>query len=392
MSRWRAGLLAVILAVTLGGYGWMFAVADAGVRQSLALLSAVFTALVIAVFWHYRHRLTARLVTANLALGTVVHLAFAGLIVGADRLWELGLLPALERNWLHFLIGVLAVAGSFVTWTRARGGQEPAVVAVSRDGAPPEPAPPATPETVQPPDWARVSEALAGDPVRLKQLRALERIAHVLGEPGNAASRAAEARRIVHQEVMRLQTDAAAVANANDEEDVLSQAASLLEWGAQKLPELAELDVSDLLMAKAIADIRALAASVEHVFVDHRQLLAIHPIDRATADDKCNQRADAARDALPLLEANGMRLSEELIAAHEALAAFKSVTGFQVVQLDAERYVTFEGNGRREALKRAFPERGVQVEVRLYRFADPDTQASIVRRVERVRRWKAVED
>ncbi|MEZ4318880.1 MAG: hypothetical protein R3F61_15300 [Myxococcota bacterium] len=396
MNRWRMGLLAGVLVVAVGGYAWMFAVAGPGVRASLSLLTGILAVLTGAVFWHYRERVTGRLATAYLALGSAVHLALAGIIVAADRLWSLGVLPALEQNWVHFVVGVLAVLGAFVTWTRARGAPEPAKTPARADV--PEPPPPSTPELERTPDWEALAGQLRhhGTPGRVEQLRALERVAFALESSEPNARTIADARRVLHQEALRLATQAAAEARGGAEEDVLSQAASLLEWGAQKLPELAELDVSDLLMAKAIADIRAQHSAVEHVFVDHRQLLAIHPIDRATADDKCNERADAARAALPLLEANGMRLSEDLIAAHEALAAFKSVTGFQVIALDsgaaAERYVTFEGNGRREALKRAFGEQGVLVEVRLYRFDDPSVHQTMVRRVERVRTWKHVVD
>ena len=67
------------------------------------------------------------------------------------------------------------------------------------------------------------------------------------------------------------------------------------------------------------------------------------------------------------------------------------MTGFQVVQV-GDGYVTFEGNGRREALKRAFSEKTIFVEVRLYQFSDSSVQADIERRVERVRRWKNVKD
>ena len=63
--------------------------------------------------------------------------------------------------------------------------------------------------------------------------------------------------------------DAIADLKEREEGDALTQAAQLLEWGIQKLPELAELDVSDLLMAKVISDIQAKHTSVEHIFVQH---------------------------------------------------------------------------------------------------------------------------
>ena len=93
----------------------------------------------------------------------------------------------------------------------------------------------------------------------------------------------------------------------------------------------------------------------EFTSCSHFASQAIHPIDRDTADEKCDERARAALAALPLLQQNGMKLSETLIAAEPRLEAFQSVTGFCVVELRAEEgappegYVTFEGNGRREA-------------------------------------------
>lgn len=78
MSPWRGWLLAAVLAGTLGGYAWLFLAASAGERPILLLFAAVFVLGIGATHWHYRHRLSARLVTANLALGSIVHLAVAG--------------------------------------------------------------------------------------------------------------------------------------------------------------------------------------------------------------------------------------------------------------------------------------------------------------------------
>ena len=87
-----------------------------------------------------------------------------------------------------------------------------------------------------------------------------------------------------------------------------------------------------------------------------------------------------------------MRLSEELIAANDELRSFQSLTGFQVVET-AEGFVTFEGNGRRESIQRAFGnEEAILVEVRHFRFATKEIQNTICRRVNRVRRWKSLLD
>lgn len=386
----RERVLIAVVGCTFGGYGWMFA-ASPHLRSRLALLTAVFAAGTVAVWWRSRRGLRSRLVTANLALGSILHVGAAALLVGADRLWTLGLLPAISANWHHFAIAVLGLAGAFVSWSRARGGSETPTLE-TRTGVP-EPAPRSSPELERTPAWDALREELVerGDGLRQRQLRVLERLAGVLDGEEPERTRVAAARRVVHQEVDRLITESRSAEREADEDDVLTQAATLLEWGAQKLPELAELDVGDLLMAKAIADIKSKVDRVEHVFVDHRKLAPIHPIDRDTAIAKCEERAEAARRALPLLENNGMRLSEDLIGAREELEAFRSVTGFQVVEIDDDRFVTFEGNGRREALARAFGEdRPVEVEVRVYRFDDRRTERTIRRRVDRVRRHKGL--
>lgn len=385
-NPWRIGLFVGVVIVTSAGWIWMFA-ASPELRASLGILLGAFAIGAAGLVWRERARLDMRLITANLALGSIVHLMLAAGIVGGSRLWELGVLPALSANWHHFLIGLLGIVGTFVTWSRARGGSDVPVVR-SRD-AEPEPAPIPTPELETAPDWDELAGALEGrkDAVRLRSLHALERLEAVLSE-GDLDG----AKRVVRQEARRLVSESEADEREEQEEDILSQAAALLEWGAQKIPELAELDASDVVMAKAIADIKSNADEVVQTFVDHRELLPIHPITRETAEEKCEERAEAARKALPLLEANGMRMSEDLIAAHEELDAFRSVTGFQVVELLDGGFVTFEGNGRREALQRAFgDDRGVQIEVRLYTFEDPEVRATIDRRVHRVRRWKGLE-
>lgn len=390
-NPWRGRLLVGVLAATTAGWAWLV-VDSAHLRSSLGLLAAVFALGLGAVAWRDRARLGVRQLTANLALGSIVHLAAAAAIVAGDRLWQLGAVPALFANWHHFAIGVLGLAATFVTWSRARPAADPSAVRARRGDV--EPAPGLTPELSQEPDWRGLGASLTrrGDGVRLRHLQVLERVAGVLAQAGTDAERVRAATRVVRQESMRLLAESEAAEREAEENDVLSQAAALVAWGAQKVPELGELDVSDLVMGKVIADIRAMHSRVDHVFVDHRELLPIHPITREPAQRKCDERAEAAKAALPLLAANGMRLSEALIAATPGLKPFESVTGFQVVELLDGGYVTFEGNGRCAALRQAFGDGpGVAVEVRLYVFDEPEIRATIDRRVRRVRRWKGVD-
>lgn len=385
---WRARLLLAIGVVFVVGEAWMWGVATEALRNSIAVLTAVYLAAMAGVFVHYRHRITPNLLSANAGLGAIVHLALFAVIVATERLTVLGILPALASNWHHFLLGALGILAAFVSWTRARATSEPEVAPAPTAHEEPAPPPPSLPE---PPAWSAWSNRIGDDARRQRELARLRRLENLLTGEDEDRARIDNALRALRQEAERVVVDGEAEAQKDD--DVLSQAANLLEWGAQKLPELAELDVSDLLMAKAIADIRSKHDRIEQRFVDHRLLRAIHPIDRATADTKCDERAAAARAALPVLEANGMRLSEDLIATNDALAAFRSVTGFQVVELTDGGFVTFEGNGRREALARAFGDTApVHVEVRAYLFDDPTTLATIRRRVERVRTWKNVTD
>jgi len=394
MMIWRLVLFFSALLGSVAGYGMLLWTASPGLQTILWLLLSVFMLGTAAISWRYREQLTWRLFSANLSIGAVVLTAAAGAIRGAMWLSETQSWPQVAPRWQYLLIGLVGVSAAFFAWTRARRKPAPPAV-VAPDTVEPPPTP--TPRLQQAPRWEALHSALRtrDDRMRLRQLSTLQRL-FVVTEDGELSSdeRLDAVRRTLHQEARRLVSESVAAERESAESDALTQAASLLEWGVQKLPELSEIDVSDLIMAKTVADIRALSSSVEHTFVDHRRLLAIHPINRETANQKCDQRAAAARDALPLLRENGMRLSEELIGAHEALSAFRSVTGFQVVSMGGGKgYVTFEGNGRREALRRAFgDDEGVQIEVRLFRFDDPTTRETIIRRVQRVRRWKNVTD
>jgi hypothetical protein len=218
-----------------------------------------------------------------------------------------------------------------------------------------------------------------------------------IAEANCDAEGAAAVQRTVQQECLRLAVDAAAE-RCNAEEDAIEGIASLLDYGFQKLPELFDVNYSDLLLFKVMHDINSRSTSQRAMYVDHRHLRAFHPIDHAPAIEKCEMRAACARRALPALRANGMKLSNALIMANEDLSVFRSLTGFQVVRMDDGVYVTFEGNGRREALARAFggkdaaDETAVQIEVTLFEFDDDRVRSEIVQGLERVRELKGVID
>ena len=378
MQTMRLGLLAGVLLSTLAAWLWLYLASQE--RVALIMLAAVFALGSLVVIALQRKRsLESRRITAHLALGAIVHLFVAGLVSAAERIEALGLMPALSSHWRYLSVGVLGVLAALYTWSRSTLTAKSHTQNASLDI---EPAPP---KQAQAKDfeWAPLFEGLQNDAARTRFVDALRRVHTLSGE--------APVRRAAEQEAQRVLQDYERSLKEENENDVLTKAAELFEWGVQKIPELPQMDFSDLLMAKAVADIHADHQSVEHIFVDHRLLLPIHPITRGPAIEKCKERADAAKSALPLLRENGMRLSEALIASSPALRPFESVTGFQVVRV-GEHYVTFEGNGRREALQMAFPtDEAVMIEVRHYVF-DDDEREDMQRRVNRVRRYKGVLD
>merc|ERR1711964_758817 len=141
-------------------------------------------------------------------------------------------------------------------------------------------------------------------------------------------------------------------------------------------------------LLNANTSIRTHKAGEKKIFVPLSELRPIHPIDRANAIAQCEERTKAAKRAYSVIHRNKMEISEELIANEPRMECFKSVTGFQVVALRDGTFVTFEGNGRREALQDAFPGKDLLVEVKLFYFADSETDDKIVRRVQRVRKAK----
>ncbi len=174
-------------------------------------------------------------------------------------------------------------------------------------------------------------------------------------------------------------------------DDALTRAATALDWGAQKLPELADLDASDLQLARLFAEVRARRSGVEQRMIDLRRLEPLHPIDRTPAEDKVEERTEAVRQAMPLLRRCGMCLTEAMVATCDELVAFRSVTGFQAVELDG-RFVVLEGNGRREALIRAIGDQPLLVEVSVHQIRGARANAAIRRRIREVRARKDVTD
>ncbi len=254
------------------------------------------------------------------------------------------------------------------------------------------------------PDWDKaVNELIAcgpsagASPQKLAHLVALRRLYHV-STAGFFGGRGPSGplQMTLQDEVTKL-VRVAKAEKASEDEDPLTKAASFIEWGAQKIPELVQMDRSDIIMGAAISYININTTTIVKTFIPHTELKAIHLIDRGPANEKCDERAAALKKSVPLLEANEFRLSEALIASESKLESLQSINGFQVVKLDDKDgggYVTFEGNGRREALVRAFKgtDIKVMVEVRVYGFASEKMATNVSQRVAYTRTCKHVKD
>ena len=250
-------------------------------------------------------------------------------------------------------------------------------------------------------NWDEIASSLTalGDRDRQSTLQSFRRIYAAAASGAEARCDSVRLQQViwtVEQECQRLVQAARMSERARTEGDVLTKASDMVDWALQKTPEITEMNVSDLLMGKAIADIRRLKTDVNPIIVDLTELRAMHNVagGRDTVVEKTKQRVSAARKAFPLIRSNGFILSEALIASNEELKSFESITGIQVVSLGpGGGYVTFEGNGRAWALKQAFSEdAGIKVEVQLYEFSPSSVQDDIVCAIQRVRLWKKVTD
>jgi hypothetical protein len=142
--------------------------------------------------------------------------------------------------------------------------------------------------------------------------------------------------------------------------------------------EVQELDLKDVVLAKAILDVHRKRTRKEMTTVPLFSIRQIHMLDRENALQATHQR-------LKTLQA----CKEELLQAGkitcDVLARFMpSVSWIKVVQDRPGGYLAFEGNGRIAAMQEVFtPSDGIDVEVEQYHFRNT---RKIVRRLNRVRR------
>ena len=79
-------LLVAALAGSTGGYLWLLFVARDSPRVSLLTLLAVFVLATAVTAWHHRERLNRRLLSAHLAIGSIVLVTVGGYLLGAEVL------------------------------------------------------------------------------------------------------------------------------------------------------------------------------------------------------------------------------------------------------------------------------------------------------------------
>lgn len=156
---------------------------------------------------------------------------------------------------------------------------------------------------------------------------------------------------------------------------------AFFKYLARKKSDVARMNESDALLAKVVLDIHRKRTGTEMVFVPLKSIGPIHPVDRGIAAEDVSKRAEiVSENKAEILETR--KISSDWLSAH-----IPSVSNIKVVEIRTGDFVSFEGNGRLEALRRVFrDEADVTVEVEQYIFR-PSDRTTIARRVNRVRRW-----
>lgn len=151
----------------------------------------------------------------------------------------------------------------------------------------------------------------------------------------------------------------------------------MLNYLMGKSDELKDMRLRDLMLAKVVMDIHRKQISKTVQRVPLAQIYPIHPVDRDNALASLNKR-------IAVLEKNDSLLQAQSCIDFAFLSQFlPSVSWIKVVQVEEDRYVSFEGNGRIEALKKVLSDTSVPVEVEGYEF---DENEKIRRRIQRVQR------
>jgi len=165
---------------------------------------------------------------------------------------------------------------------------------------------------------------------------------------------------------------------------ISAEVRKLVRYLLGKRSELEDLEISDIVMAKAILDIHRTKVRKDVIRVPLFALHQIHTLDRENA-------IAATRRRIEVLQAHRQELLQARALTFDVLGrVLPSVSWIKVVEAAPGVYLAFEGNGRIEALQAVFgPADGVFVEVEAYRFRNPK---KVLRRLNRVRRLNGLLD
>lgn len=165
---------------------------------------------------------------------------------------------------------------------------------------------------------------------------------------------------------------------------LLDEARKLGLYVLGKKSELEDMDLRDVVMAKAILDIHRERIGKERVIVPLFSLRRIHRLDRENAIEATGRRIESLRDHHHALVTAGVLTCETLADV------LPSVSWIKGVRKSPDEVLAFEGNGRIAAMQAVFcPEDAMRVEIEEYVFRNP---AAIIRRLDRVRRMNSLLD
>ena len=165
---------------------------------------------------------------------------------------------------------------------------------------------------------------------------------------------------------------------------MINQVKKFFSYLWAKKSELSDMDEKDALLAKAVVDIHRRRSHSTMEFVPLYKLFPIHPINREAALANTRKRAEILEQAKEDLIAR-QRLDSGILIKY-----IPSVSGIKVVQIDENKYVAYEGNGRLFALQEVFEAHdGIELEVEVYHFND---SRKMIRRINRVRKLHGFQD
>ena len=153
---------------------------------------------------------------------------------------------------------------------------------------------------------------------------------------------------------------------------------NLIRYFYAKRTELQHLRFRDILLAKAVTDIHRHVVRKKTRMVPLWSIHPLHCLDRESALNKLEDRVQVLREHKDEIRRHRSLTGKRL------LNYLPSISGIKVVRDGRDGYISFEGNGRVEALRRVFPSSdGLKLEVEIYYVDEP---GKILRRLRRVQR------